>query len=152
MAKPAAAASPAPPTALASSAAPAALASYDGSTASDSDGEMCTFVESEQGLQMVCSDDPTPVSVAEMAALHPVIKPTLLQDIEARLEADVSTVLITIVFAVGVIMVEFGVQSLLDHYLGESIVGMIGCIVGGLSVVLYFKIAGYRIARFWSSS
>lgn len=53
---------------------------------------------------MVCESDPThPISLAEEAVLHPLVPTSLLQDIERKLEADLSTIAITIVFAMGFI-------------------------------------------------
>lgn len=114
------------------------------------DGEMCTLVQTDYGdVQMVCDSDPThPISTAEVAALNPIVPATLLQDIEKKLEADVATIGWTILFAVGFITLEFGVNDLIEHFWGDTLLSDVVCVFVGLAVVFWIRIKRYRLVRF----
>lgn len=68
---------------------------------------------------------------------------------EQRLEASLPSIGATIAFMVGVIILEFGVQGLLDHYLGDSVLGSVACILVGLGIVLWIKLAGLQVSTLW---
>eukprot|EP00198_Chlamydomonas_reinhardtii_P002672 XP_001692008.1 predicted protein [Chlamydomonas reinhardtii] len=121
----------------------------------DSDSEMCVLVPDPEGgdIQMVCESDPThPISLAEEAVLHPLVPTSLLQDIERKLEADLSTIAITIVFAMGFICLEFGVNDLIEIFFGHSVVSDLTCIGIGLVVVFGVKVSKRPLLRLdrWS--
>lgn len=44
------------------------------------------------------------------------------------------------------------VQALLDHFVGDSVFGDVCCIIVGLSIVLYIRLSGFRLASFWPNS
>ncbi|GLC63428.1 hypothetical protein PLESTF_000035100 [Pleodorina starrii] len=100
-------------------------------------------------LNVVCESDPShPLSLAEAAVFNPPLPSTLLQDIEARLEADLVTIAVTILFAVGFISLEFGINDLIEHYYGESVFADVVCVSVGLAVVFWVKLSKARLMRF----
>ncbi|GLI68985.1 hypothetical protein VaNZ11_013521 [Volvox africanus] len=128
------------------------LDAFDSSTSGlDSDEpDMCTLVADSSGdVQVVCESDPThPLSLAEAAVYNPPLPPSLLQDIEAKLEGDLVTIAVTIIFAVGFISLEFGVNDLIDHYFGDSLLSDVVCVWVGLTVVFWVKLSKARLMRF----
>ncbi len=55
----------------------------------------------------------------------------------------------------GVILVNYGVESALDHYLGEDPFGSLACIMVGMGVMLWIKLYRVPLARkliqtFWN--
>ncbi|EFJ52158.1 hypothetical protein VOLCADRAFT_116195 [Volvox carteri f. nagariensis] len=116
----------------------------------DVDGEMCTLVADPSGdVQVVCDSDPGhPLSLAEAAVYRPPFPPTLLQDMEAKLEADLTTVGVTILFAVGFISLEFGINDLIEHYFGDSLLSDVVCVWVGLAVVFWVRLSKMRLMRF----
>eukprot|EP00877_Chromochloris_zofingiensis_P013906 jgi/Chrzof1/876/Cz01g32110.t1 len=72
-----------------------------------------------------------------------------VQELEAKLEADLLTLAATLSCVVGVILFEFGIQGVLDHLLGDSVSGSISCILAGLGIVFGIKVSGYKVARLW---
>ena len=69
-----------------------------------------------------------------------------------QLEADIKTVGVTLTAILGVIIFWRGVWSLLDHYIGDSVVGDICCSVLGLCIILYIRLSGAKLASFWPPS
>ncbi|KXZ44264.1 hypothetical protein GPECTOR_70g495 [Gonium pectorale] len=120
------------------------------SSSMDSDGEMCALVSDPSGdVQLVCDSDPThPISLAESAALRPALPTTLLQDMEAKLEADLTTILVTITFVVGFIILEFGINDLIDIYWGDDVLADIACVGVGLAVVFWVRLSKVPLMRF----
>ncbi|GLC38929.1 hypothetical protein PLESTB_000462400 [Pleodorina starrii] len=112
--------------------------------------EMCSLVTDPSGdVQVVCESDPShPLSLAEAAVFNPPLPSTLLQDIEAKLEADLVTIAVTILFAVGFISLEFGINDLIEHYYGESVFADVVCVSVGLAVVFWVKLSKARLMRF----
>ncbi|GIL43022.1 hypothetical protein Vafri_827 [Volvox africanus] len=112
--------------------------------------DMCTLVADPSGdVQVVCESDPAhPLSLAEAAVYNPPLPPSLLQDIEAKLEGDLVTIAVTIIFAVGFISLEFGVNDLIDHYFGDSLLSDVVCVWVGLAVVFGVKLSKARLMRF----
>jgi hypothetical protein len=73
-----------------------------------------------------------------------------VREAEKKLEADISTVMVTVLFMVAVIIFEYGVQSLLDHFLGDSVTGSVSCILGGLGMVFSVKLSGFKWSNVWT--
>lgn len=73
------------------------------------------------------------------------------QEFEARFEADLQTVAITLVAIVGVICFWRGIWSLLDYYLGENPIGDISCILVGFGIIMYIRLSGLKVGSFWPS-
>ncbi|GIL72946.1 hypothetical protein Vretimale_4594 [Volvox reticuliferus] len=121
-----------------------------GSELDSDEPDMCTLVADPSGdVQVVCESDPThPLSLAEAAVYSPPLPPTLLQDIEAKLEGDLITIAVTIIFAVGFISLEFGVNDLIEHYFGDSLLSDVVCVWVGLAVVFWVKLSKARLMRF----
>lgn len=84
--------------------------------------------------------------------LLPTVPQLVIDEFEHKLEADLQTVAVTITAILGVIVFWRGVWSLLDHFIGDSVLGDLCCIVVGLSIVLYIRLAGLKIASFWPPS
>ena len=72
-----------------------------------------------------------------------------LQEFERRLEADVQTIAATVTAVTGVIFFWRGVWSLLDHFVGDSVSGDVGCCVLGLCIIFWIRISGARLGTFW---
>jgi hypothetical protein len=72
-----------------------------------------------------------------------------LQEFERRLEADVATIAATVTAVTGVIFFWRGVWSLLDHFIGDSVSGDVGCCVLGLCIIFWIRISGARLGTFW---
>ena len=53
----------------------------------------------------------------------------MLQDLEAKLGTDLPSVGASILLAVGIVLVNFGIEGLLDIWLGESLRGDVWCMV-----------------------
>ncbi|PNW84093.1 hypothetical protein CHLRE_04g220633v5 [Chlamydomonas reinhardtii] len=86
---------------------------------------------------------------------EPVFVPVpedVITDFEHKLEADLQTVGVTLTAILGVIIFWRGVWALLDHFIGDSVVGDICCIIVGLTIVLYIRLSGMKIASFWPPS
>jgi len=73
-----------------------------------------------------------------------------VREAERKLEADITTLMVTILFMVAVIVFEYGVQSLLDHFLGDSVTGSVSCILVGLGMVFSVKLSGFKWSKLWS--
>ena len=112
-----------------------------------SDCQECQLVDVDGDLKLVCEGSTTAVS--ESARVVETVPANVLQDIEAKLEADLVTLLTTVTFAVSIIMCEFGVEKLLGHWLGLSPFGSVMCCVVGLFVILYIRFMGFRMIRLW---
>ncbi|KAG2448257.1 hypothetical protein HYH02_006841 [Chlamydomonas schloesseri] len=138
------------PSASTSTSTPTPTISMDSLSSVDSDGEMCLLVPDPAGgdIQLVCDSDPThPISLAEEAVLHPLVPASLLQDIEHKLEADLTTIAVTIVFAIGFICLEFGVNDLIEIFFGHSVISDLTCIGIGLVVVFGVKVSKLPLLR-----
>ncbi|KAG2423166.1 hypothetical protein HXX76_010934 [Chlamydomonas incerta] len=86
---------------------------------------------------------------------EPVFVPVpedVISDFEHKLEADLQTVGVTLTAILGVIIFWRGVWALLDHFIGDSVVGDICCVIVGLTIVLYIRLSGMKIASFWPPS
>ncbi|KAG2452085.1 hypothetical protein HYH02_003121 [Chlamydomonas schloesseri] len=86
---------------------------------------------------------------------EPVFVPVpedVITDFEHKLEADLQTVGVTLTAILGVIIFWRGVWALLDHFIGDSVVGDICCVIVGLTIVLYIRLSGMKIASFWPPS
>ncbi|KAG2499834.1 hypothetical protein HYH03_002125 [Edaphochlamys debaryana] len=122
------------------------------SSTDEADPEMCVLETDAAGeVQMVCESDPGhPISLAQEALQHPVIPTSLLQDLESKLEADISTLCVTILFAVGFITMEWGINDLMDNLFGDdNVLSSFSCIVTGLQVVFGVKFSRARVMRLW---
>ncbi|KAI8467894.1 MAG: hypothetical protein J3K34DRAFT_471300 [Monoraphidium minutum] len=84
-----------------------------------------------------------------LAALH---LPAWLVEAEQRLEADLPTIGLTILFMTALIAYERGVQSLLDNVFGDSPKGSVACITMGLFLVFGVKLSGVRFTALWDVS
>ena len=42
-----------------------------------------------------------------------------------------------------------GLWSLLDHYVGDSELGDVVCMLTGLGIILYIRLARLRLGNFW---
>ena len=73
-----------------------------------------------------------------------------VREAERKLEADFTTLMVTILFMVAVIVFEYGVQSLLDHFLGDSVTGSVSCILVGLGMVFSVKLSGFKWSKLWT--
>ncbi|KXZ50563.1 hypothetical protein GPECTOR_16g738 [Gonium pectorale] len=85
----------------------------------------------------------------------PVFTPVpedVITEFEHKLEADLQTVGVTLTAILGVIIFWRGVWALLDHFIGDSVVGDIACVIVGLTIVLYIRLSGMKIASFWPPS
>lgn len=82
----------------------------------------------------------------------PSIPEDALREFEHKLEADLQTVGVTLVAILGVITFWRGAWSLLDHFIGDSVFGDICCTIVGLTIVLWIRLSGLRIASFWPPS
>ena len=51
------------------------------------------------------------------------------QDLEAKLGTDLPSVGASILLAVGIVLVNFGIEGLLDIWLGDSLLGDVWCMV-----------------------
>lgn len=81
--------------------------------------------------------------------LPSVVPQDVIDEFEHKLEADLQTVAVTITAILGVIVFWRGVWTLLDHYIGDSVLGDVCCIVVGLAIVLYIRLSGLKMASFW---
>ncbi|GFR40423.1 hypothetical protein Agub_g997 [Astrephomene gubernaculifera] len=115
----------------------------------ESEGEMCVLVSDPAGdVQMVCASDPShPVSLAERAVVSPLLPASLLRDVEARLGADLATLGLTVLFAVGFISLEFGINDLIEIYWGDSTLADVVCVAAGLALVFWVRLSRVRIMR-----
>lgn len=96
-------------------------------------------------------DPSSPAVAPDGSTAVEVLPADLLKEFERKLEADVETVGTTIAAVLGVIFFWRGVWSLLDHFFADSVVGHIACTVIGLFIVLWTRLSGARLAKFWPS-
>ncbi|EFJ47654.1 hypothetical protein VOLCADRAFT_104975 [Volvox carteri f. nagariensis] len=94
---------------------------------------------------------PSPKRQQTEPAFAPVPE-DVIAEFEHKLEADLQTVGVTLLAILGVIIFWRGVWALLDHFVGDSVVGDICCIIVGLTIVLYIRLSGMKIASFWPPS
>jgi hypothetical protein len=81
------------------------------------------------------------------------VPPDVLREFEHKLEADVKTVATTLTAVTGVIVYWRGVWSLIDHTIGDTVFGDVCCIFVGLSIVLWIRVSGVKVApTFWPPS
>jgi hypothetical protein len=92
------------------------------------------------------------LSSAVPPLVPPLVPEAVIQEVEHKLEADMKTVGVTLAAILGVITFWRGVWSLLDHLVGDSVLGDVGCSVVGLAIVLYIRLSGSRLANFWPPS
>ncbi|KIZ02938.1 hypothetical protein MNEG_5018 [Monoraphidium neglectum] len=89
-------------------------------------------------------------AAAEAAELPPPVPTDVLLEFEQKLEADISSVGLTLTAVTGVIIFWRGVWSLLDYYMGDSVLGDVCCIIVGLTIVLWIRLSGAKVATsFW---
>jgi len=92
------------------------------------------------------------LAAAEAAAaeLPPPVPTDVLLEFEQKLEADVSSVFLTLAAVTGVICYWRGVWSLLDYFMGDSVLGDVCCMIVGLTIVLWIRLSGAKVATsFW---
>lgn len=77
---------------------------------------------------------------------------TLISPVFPFTPCSLQTVGVTLTAILGVIIFWRGVWALLDHFIGDSVVGDICCIIVGLTIVLYIRLSGMKIASFWPPS
>jgi hypothetical protein len=58
-------------------------------------------------------------------------------------------VFLTLTAVTGVIIYWRGVWALLDHFIGDSVLGDICCMIVGLTLVLWIRLSGAKVANFW---
>lgn len=89
-------------------------------------------------------------AAAAAAELPPPVPTDVLLEFEKKLEADIMSVLLTLTAVTGVIIFWRGVWSLLDYYMGDSVLGSVCCIFTGLTIVLWIRLSGAKVATsFW---
>ncbi|GFR41624.1 hypothetical protein Agub_g2351 [Astrephomene gubernaculifera] len=118
-------------------------------------GAAATIAAALQSVDDRSASVVTPPRPAQQAQQQPIINPVpedVIAEFEHKLEADLQTVGVTLTAILGVIIFWRGVWSLLDHFLGDSVVGDICCIIVGLTIVLYIRLSGMKIASFWPPS
>lgn len=94
-----------------------------------------------------------PAVQEEVADTSPPVPRSVLTEFEHKLEADLTTVGVTLTAVLGVIIFWRGVWALLDHYIGDSVFGDICCMIVGLIIVLWIRLSGAKIApTFWPPS
>ncbi|KAI8464056.1 MAG: hypothetical protein J3K34DRAFT_462122 [Monoraphidium minutum] len=82
--------------------------------------------------------------------LPPVLPDVLLFHFEKKLEADLSSVGLTLAAVTGVIIYWRGVWSLLDVLVGDSVLGDLCCMAAGLTLVLWLRLSGAKVTTsFW---
>jgi hypothetical protein len=69
---------------------------------------------------------------------------------EQRLDAELATVAATIMFVVGLISLDRGIQDLCDNIFGASPLGSVLCMLLGLGLVVGVRIAGGRVGDHFS--
>lgn len=74
---------------------------------------------------------------------------SVVKEFEHKLEADIVTVFYTLFTVVGVITFWRGIWAALDHIFGDSLFGDFVCTIVGLSMVMWIRLAGIKIAKFW---
>jgi hypothetical protein len=78
------------------------------------------------------------------------VPPPVLAEFEHKLEADLNSVGLTLAAVTGVIVYWRGVWTLLDWLLDDSLLGALSCMLAGLSVVLWLRLSGAKVATtFW---
>ncbi|KIZ06600.1 hypothetical protein MNEG_1353 [Monoraphidium neglectum] len=86
-------------------------------------------------------DDPAPA---------PLLPGPVLFQFQKQLTADVSSVGLTLAAVTGVIVYWRGVWSLLDYCLGDSVLGAACCVAAGLTMVMWIRLSGAKVATsFW---
>ena len=89
-------------------------------------------------------------AAAEVAEMPPPVPTDVLLEFEQKLEADIASVFLTLAAVTGVIIFWRGVWSLLDYFLGDSLLGDLCCIIVGLTIVLWIRLSGAKVATsFW---
>jgi hypothetical protein len=84
-------------------------------------------------------------AAAAAAELPPPVPTDVLLEFEQKLEADITSVLLTLTAVTGVIIFWRGVWSLLDHYMGDSVLGDVCCVIAGLTIVLWIRLSGAKV-------
>lgn len=114
--------------------------------------EMCVLVETpDNGIRIVCDGDvDTGVTILEAPLQTDLVRSDIVLEREEVVRYDFLTLCTTVCFALGIIMIEYGVQGLLDHYLGDSVVGGIGCIAVGLAIILNIRLSGYKLVKLFN--
>ncbi|GIL80493.1 hypothetical protein Vretimale_16078 [Volvox reticuliferus] len=116
---------------------------------------VATSLPSTQNVTNVISPQPPTQPAGKGNTAQPTFTPVpedVIADFEHKLEADLQTVGVTLTAILGVIIFWRGVWALLDHFVGDSVVGDICCIIVGLTIVLYIRLSGMKIASFWPPS
>jgi hypothetical protein len=101
-------------------------------------------------LCLAYHDDETTLTVVESDQTIKTI------DIEEKIlqinwEAVAAPYVGSALFILGLILMEVGIEGLLNHYLGDSVLGSVSCIVFGLSAVFWVKLNGYQCSRIFDS-
>jgi hypothetical protein len=92
------------------------------------------------------ADDGTTSTAAAAAPDAAPVPAGVLAGYERQLGADVSSVALTLAVVTGVIAFWRGVWSLLDHLVGESLLGDVCCVIAGLTLVMCIRLSGAKVA------
>lgn len=109
------------------------------------------LVEDERA-EVVAPSPPPKQRPGTVSFSLPTVPRDALQEFEAKLEADLQTVGVTLVGILGVIVFWRGVWSLLDYYIGDDVLGDFCCTIVGLGIVLYIRLSGFRMASIFPPS
>ncbi|KAG1678174.1 hypothetical protein FOA52_016111 [Chlamydomonas sp. UWO 241] len=72
--------------------------------------------------------------------------------LQTKLQADLQSIGATLFAGVGVIVWWRGVWALLDHYIEDSVFGHWMCIFTGLLIIVYIRLAGFKLTNFFPPS
>lgn len=91
-----------------------------------------------------------PAGAAPLSPLRAAV--AWVVEAERRLEADLTTIGITVTFMVALIVYERGVQALMDNIFGDGPKGSWACVLMGLLLVFGVKLSGARLTAIWDIS
>ncbi|GLC42284.1 hypothetical protein PLESTF_001144100 [Pleodorina starrii] len=143
---------------------PVRLGASNGNSAGSSDARSSNGVVTSAAVATIVPNTQQDTNATAVAPANPSVKtrqtqPTftpvpedVIAEFEHKLEADLQTVGVTLTAILGVIIFWRGVWALLDHFIGDSVVGDVCCIIVGLTIVLYIRLSGMKIASFWPPS
>eukprot|EP00195_Chlamydomonas_chlamydogama_P015153 CAMPEP_0202911534 /NCGR_PEP_ID=MMETSP1392-20130828/55244_1 /ASSEMBLY_ACC=CAM_ASM_000868 /TAXON_ID=225041 /ORGANISM="Chlamydomonas chlamydogama, Strain SAG 11-48b" /LENGTH=123 /DNA_ID=CAMNT_0049602083 /DNA_START=317 /DNA_END=688 /DNA_ORIENTATION=- len=100
---------------------------------------------------------PTPMvrrtdSIAPPSLSPEYVPEAVIKEFESKLQSDLTSVGATVFAGIGVITWWRGVWALLDHYVGDSVVGHWACIITGLMIIMYVRVAGYKLTNLFPPS
>ncbi|MEW5307754.1 MAG: hypothetical protein WDW36_010130 [Sanguina aurantia] len=76
----------------------------------------------------------------------------VIKEIEHKLESDIQTAGATIFAVIAVITFQHGIWSMLDRIFPDSLLGDAACALVGLTMILWIRISGIKLAKFWPAS